>query len=139
MTNPLSTQFAELAKEATQGHMRSMRDGNQYLDGLHSADGKSLVGASRVDGLDRPWNRGGAKLFIDMEHVSRFRDADADFIAFCFNNRTAILAALKEKDSPETPAEQQYREAQEGMSKMEPWRRDEIREAFSLKEKDRTS
>lgn len=85
-----------LADAATPGPWRAMRDGNQYIQ-----TGKltpTLVGASRVDGVARPWNPysffGGIKLHAEFE-TARFKDADADFIAAA---RATVTAMCDEID-----------------------------------------
>jgi hypothetical protein len=79
-TNPDTDRIEQIRtrmQAASRGPWRSMRDGNQYLDG----DRNKLVGASRVDGLKRPWNPWFVKSALELESVSRFKDEDADFIA----------------------------------------------------------
>lgn len=92
--------LGELEKllERISGPWRSMREGNQYLN-----DGAEVVGASRVDGLDRPWNPRYVIAPSDLEEVSRFRDDDADFIAaapaairFLLSRLRTLEAALHE-------------------------------------------
>jgi hypothetical protein len=70
----------------------SMREGNQYLECSYMPTAK-LVGASRVDGLPRPWNPHAMISFMKMDaaEVSRFKDADADFIS---NSRYDIPTML---------------------------------------------
>lgn len=67
---------------ATPGPWRSMREGNQFLNCKYLPTAK-CVGASRVDGLPRPWNPHAVISFmkLDAAEVSRFKDEDADFIA----------------------------------------------------------
>jgi hypothetical protein len=72
-----------LSKLSNGGNWRSMRDGNQYVETRYMPTAK-CVGASRVDGLVRPWNPHAYVAFgfkPDEFETSRFVDADADFIA----------------------------------------------------------
>lgn len=89
MTTDLSPsgiqRLLEICEKASSG-WRSMRDGNQYIGDL-------IVGASRVEGLLRPWNRHYVVPAEKLEDVSRFVDEDADFIAAA---RTALPDALRE-------------------------------------------
>jgi len=85
LTEDELSDIERLEKAATPGPWQSLRDGNQYVkvetDNLPSAE---LVGASRVDGLVRPWNPHAliALGFKPGEHeTARFLDVDADFIA----------------------------------------------------------
>lgn len=74
-----------LAEKATPGPYRSMRDGNQYLETRYIPTCK-LVGASRIDGLKRPWNPHAAIAFglkAEDHEIVRFTDEDADYIAAC--------------------------------------------------------
>lgn len=84
-------QAIELRRKATQGHWRAMCEGNQFID-----NHKTIVGASRVDGLPRAWNKHYVKSAFELEDVSRFRDEDAAFIAHAANHYAAVAAALIE-------------------------------------------
>ena len=70
----------------------SMREGNQYVD--HHRFG---VGASRVDGLVRPWNARFVIPACEMEEVSRFKNADADFIAEARTLLPQLCDALEQR------------------------------------------
>lgn len=73
-----------------------MRDGNQYIKTERITP--VLVGASRVEGLVRPWNPysffNGIHLTTEFE-TARFRDADADFIAAAPTDIAALITEVK--------------------------------------------
>lgn len=75
----------ELAKKATSGKRRAMRQGNQYY-GVKSFPimEPKLCGASVVEGLVRPWNPYAALEFgvkAEQHEEVRLKDADADLVA----------------------------------------------------------
>lgn len=87
----------ERAAKASPGPWRSMRDGNQYINTRYMPTAR-LVGASRVDGVVRPWNPHAllARGFTPDEYeTARFLDADADFIAHARDDIPYLLAALR--------------------------------------------
>lgn len=86
-------QIRERLAATTPGQWRSMNEGNQYL-GTHYLPTAKLVGASRVDGLPRPWNPHAMVAFmkLDPAEVSRFVDADADFIAMSREDMAFLLS-----------------------------------------------
>ena len=78
--------------KATKGPWRSMREGNQYIGvELNPRLGRSaagpraskLVGASRIEGIERPWNPWwvGDPYSPKTEETVRLTDEDADFVA----------------------------------------------------------
>lgn len=94
-----SRQLADLialSEKATPGPWRSMRDGNQYIKTDYMPTAK-LVGASRLDGLLRPWNPHAYIAFgfkpREFETV-RLLDEDADFIEAAHNAIPALVALL---------------------------------------------
>jgi hypothetical protein len=85
----------ELEAKATPGPWRSMRDGNQYTNTRFLPTAK-LVGASRLDGVTRPWNPNKYVTFgfkPEEFETARFLDADADLIAAM---RSVLLPLLDE-------------------------------------------
>ncbi len=86
-----------LSDKATPGPVRSMRDGNQYVNTSYLPTAK-VVGASRLDGLTRPWNPHALMRFgfrPEEYETARFLDGDADYIAAIFNRTPALLRVLK--------------------------------------------
>jgi hypothetical protein len=86
-------QLAELERleaAATAGEWRSMREVNQYID-----EQRKLVGASRIDGIERPWNARHVVPDQGRDHVCRFIDADADFIAAIRNAAKPLIEEVK--------------------------------------------
>jgi hypothetical protein len=83
MTAPNLSALRALAEKATAGPWRSLRDGNQYVNTSYIPTA-NLVGASRIEGLVRPWNPHAYVAFgfkpAEFETV-RFVDEDADYIA----------------------------------------------------------
>jgi hypothetical protein len=79
-----------LHEKATPGPWRAMRDGNQYLDG-----GRTIVGASRLEGPKRPWNARYVVPAEQLEEVARFTDDDADLIAAVQRALPDLLAAVE--------------------------------------------
>lgn len=79
---------------------RSMRDGNQYLNGKYGQEystafsENNCVGASVVEELPRAWNPFYSQDATELEGVSRFRDDDADFIAHAPTDIDYLDAAL---------------------------------------------
>jgi hypothetical protein len=83
-----------------------MRDGNQYVGvTLNPRSGKSqihpdgrgtLVGASKIPQLQRPWNPWwvGDTHSPETEETARFKDADADFIAHAPTDLAFLLSEL---------------------------------------------
>lgn len=87
----------ELREGATPGRWQAMRDGNQYVETRYMPTEK-CVGASRIDGILRPWNPHAAIAFgirAEQHEVARFLDADADFITFLANHAAAIEALVR--------------------------------------------
>ena len=102
MTPAQLSTLEKLARGATAGPWRSMRDGNQYL-GTRYMPTARCVGASRVEGLLRPWNPHAAIAFGQpaTEHeVVRLLDADADYIAACSPEVILALIAAVRKGTP---------------------------------------
>ena len=88
-------QLETLAKAATPAPWTSLRDGNQYITKGYIPAAR-CVGASRIEGLTRPWNPHAAIAFglnAEAHEVVRFLDADAAFIAACSPDK--ILALIK--------------------------------------------
>ena len=92
-----------LAKRASRGPWRSLRDGNQYVNTFYLPTAK-VVGASRVDGLVRPWNPHALVAFgfkpAEYE-TSRFIDEDADFIAAAPEDVAYLLDLIAEQGRPD--------------------------------------
>ena len=85
------------AEKATPGPWRSMRDGNQYINTGYIPT-KKCVGASKIEEIPRPWNPHAYLAFgmsAEMFEISRFLDADADFIAQAREDIPALLSALE--------------------------------------------
>lgn len=98
----LTTRMRELMEEATPGPWRAMREGNQYVDCKKLTP--TLVAASRVHGVQRPWNPYAATQFgLTPEHheAVRFKDGDADLIVHLVNNAPTIIRLLEAGDSVE--------------------------------------
>ena len=96
MTTPSLTTMLERVRELdgkASKNWRAMQEGNQYIEvdcnQNHSLERKpgKLVGASRVDGLQRAWNPYWVGDYRRAENVSRFTEDDAAFIAL---SRTAL-------------------------------------------------
>jgi hypothetical protein len=99
VTTPLTAEQREelrrLEAAATPGPWRSMRDGNQYTNTRFLPTAK-LVGASRLEGVTRPWNPNKYVTFgftPEEFETPRFLDADADLIAAARNAMPALLAS----------------------------------------------
>lgn len=88
-TDPELTAIRERAAKATAGPWRSLRDGNQYIDDGHATH---IVGASRIEELPRPFHW--SPHHTDKPQVSRFLDADADFIAHAREDIPELLRRL---------------------------------------------
>lgn len=89
----------ELDAKATPGPWRVMRDGNQYVDTRYVPTAK-LVGASRIDGVLRPWNPHAAislGMTSKQHEEVRFADDDADLVAELRNAVPLILEAIAVK------------------------------------------
>ena len=79
----------ERAEAASPRPWRAMREGNQYV-------GTELVGASRVEGLVRPWNphasiSQGVTASAKQHETTRLLDEDADFVAHAREDIPALL------------------------------------------------
>lgn len=85
------------ANAATPGPWRSMREGNQR----YGDSEQFFCGASRVDGLPRAYNTQYVIPAIHLEHVSRFKDEDADFIAHARDDVPALIAEVRRLRSAE--------------------------------------
>ena len=88
---------AQRAEAATKGPWVSMRDGNQYVNTRYLPTAQ-VVGASRVDGIVRPWNPHAliAFGFKPQEYeTARFHDADADFIAHARTDLPRLVQMLR--------------------------------------------
>lgn len=97
----------ERLSAASQGPWRAMRDGNQYvgveLDGrkgknvIHPAGRGTLVGASHVEGLVRPWNPWwvGDSTSPETQETVRLKDADADFVAAAPRDIAALIEEVE--------------------------------------------
>jgi len=86
----------ERESKATKGPWRSMREGNQYVEARYLPCIK-LVGASRIDGIQRPWNPYAYVQFgmkAETHEVARFIDEDADFIANARQDIPDLLAEI---------------------------------------------
>ena len=96
-TDNLIEELTRLEKAATPRPWQAMREGNQYVDCKKITP--TPVGASRVHGVQRPWNPYAAAQFgLTPEHheAVRFKDDDADLVVTLCNHLPAILSALKE-------------------------------------------
>lgn len=95
----IHTDLAELERlerEATPGPWQSLRDGNQYVKTMHLE--AELVGASRIEGVLRPWNPHAYVAFgmkAEQHEIVRFKDADADMIAALRNNASALITLAR--------------------------------------------
>jgi hypothetical protein len=86
-------ELAEKYEKATPGPWRSFRDGNQYIETRYMPTAK-CVGASRLDGVVRPWNPHSYVAFglkAEEHETARFLDADADCIAAIHSAFPALL------------------------------------------------
>jgi hypothetical protein len=95
MSSRLQAIKARLAA-ATPGPWRAMCDGNQYIEAWRLTP--KLVGASRVDGLVRPWNPYALVAFgfkPEEYETARFLDADAALIAHAPADLQALLAVAE--------------------------------------------
>lgn len=104
----------ERAAKASPGPWRSMRDGNQRINTKYLPTAK-LVGASRVDGLVRPWNPYAllASGFKPEEYeTARFLDEDADFIARAREDIPALIAEVRRLQSELLAAERRGAEGE---------------------------
>ena len=89
------------ANAATAGEWRSMREGNQFIKTKYMPAAE-CVGASRVDGIVRPWNPHALLAFgfpPDEYEKARFLDADADFIAAARTDVPALCNRVEELES----------------------------------------
>ena len=109
----LCEEVLRLDGEATPGPWRSMRDGNQCLGTRYMPTAKT-VAASRIEELPRPWNPHAALAFglkAEAHEVSRFKDADADFIAHartaCPTLARALLGEMDRSDGLTRERDQQ--------------------------------
>jgi len=94
MTTLTPEQLAELERleaAATPGDWRSVRRGNQYIN-----DQTTLVGASEVFGIKRPWNAASSPAPIHQEDICRFTDEDADFIAAAKRYTKPLIEEVRE-------------------------------------------
>lgn len=119
-----TTALKELADAASPGPWRAMRNGNQYLDvELDQRRGKdmispkgrvTLVGASIVEGLQRPWNPWwcGDSTSPATQETVRLKDADADFVAAA---RYAVPALCDEVERLRAEVER-YKRLAHGLS-----------------------
>lgn len=96
-TSKLADELADLDRVASPAPWRSLRDGNQYIKTRYMPTAE-CVGASRMEGLPRPWNphRYVSFGFRAEEHeMPRFLDNDGDLIQALRNNLPEIVAALR--------------------------------------------
>ena len=93
--------------KATKGPWRSMREGNQYIGvELNPRLGRSaagpraskLVGASRIEGIERPWNPWwvGDPYSPKTEETVRLTDEDADFVAASRSDIPWLVSTVRE-------------------------------------------
>lgn len=109
MTNEI-LELERLDLEATPGPWWSLRDGNQYVRCRHGT--QELVGASRLEGVERPWNPyGTTSTLANDPDVVRFKDEDADLVAAMRRALPRLLAVARAAErvlvhgpSSETPA-----------------------------------
>jgi hypothetical protein len=95
---PAEREIAERAEKATPGPWRSMRDGNQYIGARMRGDNyEHCFGASRIDGIKRPWNPFRMIAFgwrpEEMEDVV-LKDDDADFVAAARTDVPYLLSVV---------------------------------------------
>jgi hypothetical protein len=96
LTDERLREIEERAAKASPGPWRSLRDGNQYIQTSYLPTAK-CVGASRVEGLVRPWNPHGLLAFgfkPSEYETARFLDADADFVAHAREDIPALIAEV---------------------------------------------
>lgn len=90
--NPSTADLRRLLAEASAAPWTSMRVGNQYV-GTRYLPTATVVGASKIPQLPRPWNPHAVISFmtLDAAEESRFFDADADLIVALRNHAEALL------------------------------------------------
>ena len=109
MTNNEILELERMDLAATPGPWRSLRDGNQYV--RYNPGTQELVGASRLDGVERPWNPYSTRPLAEDADTVRFKDEDADLIAAMRRALPKLLAVARAAErvlvhgpSSETPA-----------------------------------
>lgn len=144
-TKPEPSRIAEIrerTENATPGPWRSMRDGNQYFDvELDPRTGKAtpypkgrgtLVGASIIPQLQRPWNPWwvGDSTSPETQETARFKDADADFIA---HSRADIPYLLSHITAIEADKASLFDAIQHGDDEHKAWLKQAIADHFAGK------